>query len=180
MVFCLNIQAKHLEFMGIPITGTITNFQSKLIAKGCTLLKGNSQLPVGTRLFKGVFTGKQCDICVYYNYKTNQVYKVGVVFDGNESLSDVHDDFDSLKDLLKKKYSGKTITSDMIDDIKFDRYEFELLVFEPPIDDDSEPIGVIRETIYDDDDYPKTYALALLYTDIENSEKNEQSTLEDL
>lgn len=32
----------HLKFMGIPLTGNITQFQPKLIAKGCTLDKISS------------------------------------------------------------------------------------------------------------------------------------------
>ena len=32
--FCIVAHAAHLKFMGIPITGTITAFQSKLQTKG--------------------------------------------------------------------------------------------------------------------------------------------------
>ena len=29
----------HIKFMGIPVTGTIAQFQAKLVAKGCTYNK---------------------------------------------------------------------------------------------------------------------------------------------
>lgn len=71
VVCCVIMQAKHLEFMGIPINGTITSFQTKLQAKGCTLSKDNNQLPTGNRGFKGVFAGKDCNINVLYDHKTS-------------------------------------------------------------------------------------------------------------
>ena len=63
-IFSFAVQAKHLEFMGIPITGSITSFQSKLIAKGCSVSKDTNQYPIGIRAFKGIFAGKDCDIIV--------------------------------------------------------------------------------------------------------------------
>ena len=35
---------EHLKFMGIPITGTLSQFQAKLIAKGCKVI--NKQVPI--------------------------------------------------------------------------------------------------------------------------------------
>lgn len=75
-IVSFSLNAKHLEFMGTPITGTITSFQTKLQSKGCSIAKGNNQLPSGIRGFKGVFAGKDCDIYVWYNHRTKQVYKV--------------------------------------------------------------------------------------------------------
>lgn len=56
--FCIVAHAAHLKFMGIPITGTITAFQSKLQTKGCKISKDNILLPSGIRKFKGVLRGK--------------------------------------------------------------------------------------------------------------------------
>lgn len=65
LVLSISAHAVHLEFMGIPINGSISNFQAKLIAKGCTLDKYSKELPTGIRGFKGVFAGKDCQIIVW-------------------------------------------------------------------------------------------------------------------
>lgn len=45
---------EHLSFMGIPINGTITQFQAKLQGKGCVVDRAlSSQLTVGCHGFKG-------------------------------------------------------------------------------------------------------------------------------
>lgn len=47
-------QAEHLKFMGIPLTGTITQFQQKLAAKGIVYNKMMSEeAAVGVRWFSG-------------------------------------------------------------------------------------------------------------------------------
>lgn len=70
----LLLNAKHLEFMGIPINGSIALFSTKLKSKGYTQLQGNNQLPIGIRGFHGVFAGEECELYVYYNPKTKIVY----------------------------------------------------------------------------------------------------------
>lgn len=55
----------HMKYMGIPITGTIAQFQAKLAAKG---VKYNQQLSgmleAGTRSFNGTFAGNKVTIFV--------------------------------------------------------------------------------------------------------------------
>lgn len=72
LIVCLAVtsaNAQHLDFMGIPLDGTIANFQSKLLNKGCHIMKYNSRIPVGIRGYDGIFAGKQAAIFVYYNPK---------------------------------------------------------------------------------------------------------------
>ena len=60
---CLPVQAEHLKFMGIPLTGTITQFQQKLTAKGVTHdKKASATAPIGTRIFSGKFAGAKAEI----------------------------------------------------------------------------------------------------------------------
>lgn len=72
ILFCLMTilsygQTKHLTVLGIPITGSITTFQQKLLAKNYRLdAKENKQLPVGERAFKGRFSGHECSLKAYY------------------------------------------------------------------------------------------------------------------
>lgn len=176
----LLVQAKHLEFMGIPITGTITSFQTKLLAKGCKLAKNNNQLPTGIRGFKGVFAGKDCDIFVWFNHKTKQVYKVRAVADCGESLDNAHNVFNYYKNLLKQKYDGVSVTPDMLEDSSTGEYNYYLMIFDSPVEDDINLIGGIDMFILDYDTYPTTYGVAITYEDSESSSKNEQHTLDDL
>ena len=50
----LNAQTEHMKFAGIPLNGSIEQFQKKLVAKGFRLnAKVSKMLPVGTRSFVG-------------------------------------------------------------------------------------------------------------------------------
>lgn len=171
---------EHLSFMGIPITGTITSFQNKLIAKGCKLSKIDNQLPTGIRGFKGVFAGKDCNIYVWYNHRSKVVYSVRAVTDSNESIEQAHNTFYYFKNLLIQKYDGIALTSDMLDVVKETEYEFELLILQQPIKDDARTIGHISVHIIDYDGLQATHSVAVTYTDYDNSSKNEQNTIDDL
>lgn len=75
-------QSKHLTVLGIPITGSISTFQQKLLAKNYRLdTKENKQLPVGERSFKGKFSGHDCTLKAYYFPDDKIVYKVRVSVD---------------------------------------------------------------------------------------------------
>ena len=178
-VICMSVHAKHLEFMGIPISGTITSFQTKLQAKGCTISKTNNQYPSGIRVFNGVFAGKDCKILVWYNHRTKQVYKVRAISDCVSSEV-AHDTFNYYKDLLNKKYEGKAINSDIFENTSNDEYDFSMAVMQPPIEVGSKVLGFIGVFIIDYDNYPRTYGVAITYEDFEGTSKNEQNTLDDL
>lgn len=181
--FCIVAHAAHLKFMGIPITGTITAFQSKLQTKGCKISKDNILLPSGIRKFKGVFAGKDCEILVWYNHRTKYVYRVRAIVDCGESTETAHNTFDFYKDLLKKKYEGVALTSDMLEDSKCKEYEFDMAVIQPPIEVGAQALGVIDVHIIEYDgynEYPKTYGVAITYEDFEESSKNDKNTLNDL
>lgn len=179
-IVSFSINAKHLEFMGIPITGTITAFQSKLQSKGCTIAKGNNLLPYGIRGFKGVFAGKDCDIYVWYNHRTKQVYQVRAITDCG-TLSDVaHNTFYYYKNLLNQKYEGMALNSDMLEDSTKTEYEFDMVVIQPPIEVGAQALGTIEVHIIEYDSYPTTYGVAITYEDFEGASQNEQNTLNDL
>ena len=69
--------------MGIPLTGNITQFQSKLIAKGCTLDKiSSANASNGLRIFNGSFAGNKVKIIVFYNPQNKIVYRAKALLDG--------------------------------------------------------------------------------------------------
>ncbi|WP_051652031.1 hypothetical protein [Prevotella sp. P6B1] len=101
----VSAQVEHMKFMGIPLNGTITSFQSKLQAKGVKYDPiGSKQLGFGCRCFKGTFSNEKADFYVYYNEKTKIVYRAKAVItcynkeDGNRK-------FATFYGMLKSKYS---------------------------------------------------------------------------
>ena len=87
---------QHLKFMGIPIDGSITNFQNKLIAKGFKYDKvGSQNLEGPTRIFKGLFAGETSWIYVYYDKEQKFVYRVKVVIqrDSESQISSLMNTF---------------------------------------------------------------------------------------
>ena len=176
----LSLSAKHLEFMGIPISGTINSFQAKLQAKGCSLASNNKDLPTGIRGFTGVFAGKDCDIIVWYNHKTKIVYQVRAVVDCGSSLDNAHNTFLYYKNLLNQKYKEIALTSDMLEDSSNGDYNFDMVILEPPIEVGAQAIGTINLFIIEYDTYPSSYGVSITYEDLENSTKNENETLNDL
>lgn len=86
LVLPMLLSAQHLKFMGIPLTGTITSFSTKLKAKGFTVSKYNKSAPKGVRLFDGTFFGNDASVYVYYDPRTSQVYRAKACID-NSTIS---------------------------------------------------------------------------------------------
>lgn len=104
VALCCPMQAQHLKFMGIPLTGTITQFQNKLQAKGVKYDKKTSQrAPSGVRAFNGTFAGEKADIYVYYDQSSKVVYRAkAVITYPTETICDSH--YNDFKSLLSSKY----------------------------------------------------------------------------
>lgn len=106
----LPAQTEHMKFAGIPLNGTIDQFQKKLMAKGYRLnAAANRALPVGTRCFIGTFAGKRGNIAVYYDSETKTVYGAKVYYDGL-SEDKAESELDNLKSMLSIKYGEDNIT----------------------------------------------------------------------
>lgn len=102
---------QHLKFMGIPLNGTIDNFQNKLAAKGVTVDPVKNKIaPVGLRIFKGNFTSRSCTICVFYT-NSKIVYRAKAIFSSTDE--DTADQFyNRVKNLLNDKYSEEYTEED--------------------------------------------------------------------
>lgn len=89
---------QHMNFMGIPMGISISNFQSKLEAKGVKYDKTSKQLPSGSRMFQGTFAGHKAQIFVYYDPSTKLVYrtKACVEREDKPALDQVFFDFISM------------------------------------------------------------------------------------
>ena len=167
-------QAEHLKFMGIPLTGSITQFQQKLAAKGVTHDKRASALAdVGTRVFSGKFAGEKARIVVWYDADTKIVYGAKAVYEYySTTLRD--NKYNDLKDMLSTKYSEESSEESYKDG--HDAYLIR-------VTDDYgySMLGVISlycsqgEFPYDD-----TYYVHVEYLDFENYGKNQDSKMNDL
>lgn len=180
---------KHLRYMGIPINGTITQFQAKLIAKGCVhdKLTSNS-LGVGCRAFKGNFIGNKVTIFVYYDENTKVVYRVkSVISKISENIADQK--YEYIKNMLLQKY-GMTYSNY---GEQTGKESFSILVegklLNPKMDLTSLPLssngfkGNIDLFIAKDEtflSYPFDYNLHIDYYDAINYEKHLNRDLEDI
>ena len=180
---------EHLSYMGIPITGTITQFQAKLQAKRCSLDKQTSNsLGVGCRAFKGNFIGNKVTIFVYYDENTKVVYRVkSVISKISENIADQK--YEYIKNMLLQKY-GMTYSNY---GEQTGKESFSILVegklLNPKMDLTSLPLssngfkGNIDLFIAKDEtflSYPFDYNLHIDYYDAINYDKHLNRDLEDI
>ena len=117
-LFCL---AKHVEFMGVELNGTLSDFTSKLNAKGLTVDRQASQRHPDVRFFDGYFFKQKCSIIVYYDPKTKLVYRAKAIVDFS-SLSQAKNYLNQVLDGLASKYGeGYTIEEKLDEYISFYR-----------------------------------------------------------
>lgn len=175
LLLTLVSHAQHLKFMGIPINGNIDVFQTKLAQKGVKISNLSKTAPVGVRIFEGYFTNEKADIIVFYNIKTKNVYHCRVAFDKVfETIDKAQSYFDYYKEKLNEKYVG--LTSDMIDETKSDSH-YSIMVIQPPVREGSTVLGFIELNIKE---FDYQYSLWIDYIDIQNNEKNEKQSTNDL
>ena len=164
-------QTKHLTIMGIPITGNISTFQQKLVAKKYRLdVKENKQLPVGQRAFKGRFSGHECSLVAYYFPDDKIVYRVRVAID---FLSEVSADnaYKEIKGNLLRKYKNASV--------KTGRRDGHESISSMIIDDDDDILGFIDLIVFEGDD-PFDSVLVVGYTDMDGMIKVEKKHTDDL
>lgn len=164
--------------MGIPLTGTIAQFQTKLAAKGCTYDKfASSSISNGTRAFKGTFVGNKVDIYVYYDTKTKIVYRAKAVVSGvSEDIAE--QEYSKIKDLLSQKYGSDS--EDMYVGTKDGK---EAVTF-VSANDEEEINGSIDLFITQDEETwiraPYNYNLHIDYNDRINTNKHENQQLDEI
>lgn len=174
----VSAQSGHLKFMGIPINGTINEFQNKLLAKGFRVDTFSKSIPLGTRMFNGMFMGKKADIYVYYIPVTKTVYRAKACIE-KEDEKQIKSLYDETQSMLEDKYIGfsKSDTQDGFD-------SWGLLVSRYPEDENAiwhRSYGVINLYISKyTESYPITYTLHIDYIDQINSDKNTNTMQDDL
>lgn len=158
-------QKEHLTFMGIPLNGTIAQFQVKLQNKGIRQdVQLSRALPSGCRAFKGVFAGEDCEIFIYYNEKTKIVYRAKAAVETN-GLSLVEHKYQEFKQMLKNKYVC------IEEDGKNNGYNQSVFFSNS---------GTIAIYITKNEYGYEQYALHIDYEDAANSLSNERKRMDDL
>ena len=164
-------QTKHLTIMGIPISGSITTFQQKLIAKNYRVdARRNKVLPDGQREFKGTFSGRTCSLRAYYFPDDKIVYKVRVTIDFVKASS-ADATYMEIKRNLLRKYKNASPKMGMRDGHE----SMSAMI----IDDDDDILGYIDLVVFEGDEVIESH-LVVGYTDMDGSAKEEKKHTDDL
>ena len=93
---------EHLKFMGIPIDGSPKSFANQLKSKGFTF---DSSSNPDIIWMKGTFAGiSDSNVLIYKSPSSANVYKVRVVFPGQDSWTQIEIRYNRFKDWLSQKY----------------------------------------------------------------------------
>ena len=103
-IFAQEAAEDHLAFMGIPITGNVDSFAKNLAKKGFTK---NASLSSDEMLcLTGKFTNKEVVVALVSSEKTNDIFRVGVMYEPQTSWELLSKRYDYLVDLFSKKYGS--------------------------------------------------------------------------
>ena len=163
-------QTDHLTFMGIPLDGTITQFQAKLAKKGIKYDEVLSKyISAPCRVFHGLFAGEESNVYVYYNERSKIVYRAKAVMNIN-GLIRAEKQYSDFKKMLGDKYYlvGEDKDSQFIHDCIFVKDAFFKYV------------GSVGLYISKNDIGYEEYSLHVDYVDGVNSEKDEDIRKDDL
>ena len=98
----LSAQTEHVRFLGIPLDGTIQQFQEALTAKDCSHEK-EILLPKGVVAFNGNYGGRDALLMVFYDETIDVVYqsKAVITCQGVDSCEAV---FNEINEQLQTEY----------------------------------------------------------------------------
>lgn len=170
----LYAQGDHLRFMGIPLNGTISQFQDKLSGKGVALdRETNKLLPAGTRAFKGTFSGESANIFVYYDVKNKIVYRAKAVITCNGKTA-AENKLYQFRDMLCAKYPDAETQSGMSG-------EYTSFTLKIPNVNNGGQLGYIELYLTDSNySFIDDMALHIDYEDYTNTLKHTKQNLDDL
>jgi len=174
MAISINAQTEHVKFMGIPLNGTITQFQQKLQAKGIEHdQEGSRELGPGSRLFKGTFAGEKAEIYINYDANTKIVYR-GKAVVRCLSLSIANQLYENLRINLENKY-------DRFEPIKRTSSDgYSIMNLGIP-GSNGDLIGEVDIWVSKNEySYSFPYTVYIDYWDFYNNEKHESSINDDL
>ena len=104
----------HLKFMGIELDGNINDFHEKLIEKGLSY-QSDREVQQNERVYKGVFSGDEAEIFVFFNPRTRQVFRAKAVltrFGKDAILQEMRDYEVKLDAKYGKQYKSSELFKD--------------------------------------------------------------------
>ena len=167
-------QGNHLKFMGIPLDGTIDEFQTKLMEKGFKTGFSDFAPAIGTRVLKGAFSGESVDVFVFYNIKNQIVYGTRVwIYSGYEKVD--CNKFENYRASLKNKYKDVGLIPDNKD------FECNLLSMNIKRNERSDDTDIIGNVTLETAEPRRYYFyITITYTDMKNSLLNKAENDSDL
>jgi hypothetical protein len=164
-VLCsISAYAEHLSFLGIPLDGTIENFDKQIKNKGFVSSVDFSSLNTNNqKWYDGKFANQDVVVLISSTYKSNKVYSAAVTL-FCDSDSDMYTNFTSWKDRVSRKYNVTPIQKDS-----------ELYYY-------VEDKGMIVLRYDYDPDQPLLdfqYQVQLLYMDLENNNLADKEAMDD-
>lgn len=97
------VHAQELSIVGVPLSGTITEFSSKLQKKGYKISSFSKELPIGQRAFEGRFSNDDALILVTYFTDTKKVYDATLVISSFEE-SHLKQYYELFKEIISSKF----------------------------------------------------------------------------
>lgn len=183
MIEYLSIGESHLNFMGIPINGSIESFANELKNKNMIYLATIN----GYAAFRGNFAGYH-NCSVYVNYVGDQdiVCSVGVTFPYGNNWNSVYSNYVALKNMLIKKYGEPTTVIEEFqggkqpdnDYMKWNYAKSNRCNYETNFELKEGTISVSIKSV--EIDYEKYCYVQLLYIDGINSLKKSANVIDDL
>lgn len=159
-------QTEHVKFLGIPLDGTIQQFEENLSANGCSFDQETSKwLPKGARAFKGSFAGHDARLLVFYDETTNWVYQAQAVISchGEEACEEVFNDINSK---FQEKYGALLSTKSI--QYGHDSYGYTILSEQRVVMGDA---GIF---VTKNENTPDEFSVYVQYTDTANLREHER------
>lgn len=172
---------QHLTFKGVPIDGTIRDYKDAMIKAGFHY-EGEED---GISILTGDFAGyKNCIIGVSTLANCDIVSKIAVIFPYNSTWSALLNDYEHLKEMMTKKYGRPKDCQEKFTGYVGDSGDLKLLAlrkgeYEWYSKFETE-LGTITLTIGQGNSYSTTGSAVLIYQDKINSERVNNSAIDDL
>ena len=166
-------QDEHFKFLGIPLDGSIEEFEAKLCDKGFIREMESRESEINKRNYKGLFAGYDSDVTIEFNPRNRNVYSACVLITRSDPKT-ILKLYEKFRDDYLQKYPENKYR-----EIDLEDYPSMAMWFNDS--SNKKEIGQVTilalPTMYEIFGY---CSLTISYTDKANKEKNDNSKLDDL
>lgn len=165
----LSAQTEHVKFLGIPLDGTIQQFQNELTDMGCSDGKVFLQLE-GMKAFKGSYAGHDALLMVFYDKTIDVVYQAKAVI-SCQGVDNCESVFNEINEQLQTEYG--TFLSTKSIQFEHDSYGYTILSPQRVV------MGVVGLFVTKEENSPNGYSVQVQYTDTANLRVHERQQSDD-